>query len=53
MKQLGFKVVSLRKLFFEAVLETYPENNVKGSQCFPKYNVMVEEGPVNTNPLTV
>jgi hypothetical protein len=36
MMRLGFKVVSLRKLFFEGVLETHPENTVKGSQSFPK-----------------
>jgi hypothetical protein len=36
MTRLGFKVVSLRKSFFEGVLETHPENNVKGSQFFPK-----------------
>jgi hypothetical protein len=36
MTQLGSKVVSLRKPFFEGILETHPENNVKGSQSFPK-----------------
>jgi hypothetical protein len=35
MTRLGFKVVSLRELFFEGVLETHPKNNVKGSQSFP------------------
>jgi hypothetical protein len=36
MTRLGFKVVSLRKSFFEGLLETKPENNVKGTQSFPK-----------------
>jgi hypothetical protein len=36
MRRLGFKVVSLRKSFFEGALEKHPENNVKGSESFPK-----------------
>jgi hypothetical protein len=50
--RLGCKVVSIRKLFFEGELETYSERNVKGSQSYPKYNVMVEDSPINTNPFT-